>query len=78
MPNSRDNGTTHGISVVKENEWVLDNLGDLYRDQGQLDNAKAMYERALQGYEKALGPEHTSTLDIINNLGNLPGPGPAR
>jgi tetratricopeptide (TPR) repeat protein len=30
-----------------------------------------MYQRALQGYEKALGPEHTSTLDTIIYLGNL-------
>jgi Tfp pilus assembly protein PilF len=30
-----------------------------------------MFERALQGYEKALGPEHTSTLNTVNNLGNL-------
>lgn len=27
--------------------------------------------RALQGYEKAWGPEHTSTLNTVNNLGNL-------
>jgi hypothetical protein len=30
-----------------------------------------MYKRALAGCEKVLGPEHTSTLDIINNLGVL-------
>ena len=30
-----------------------------------------MYERALRGYEKALGPEHTSTLSTVNNLGIL-------
>jgi tetratricopeptide (TPR) repeat protein len=30
-----------------------------------------MYQRALQGYEKAWGPEHTSTLDTVNNLGGL-------
>jgi tetratricopeptide (TPR) repeat protein len=30
-----------------------------------------MYQRALQGYEKARGPEHTSTLGTVNNLGNL-------
>ena len=30
-----------------------------------------MYRRALDGYEKALGPDHTSTLDTVNNLGNL-------
>jgi tetratricopeptide (TPR) repeat protein len=30
-----------------------------------------MYIRALQGYEEALGPDHTSTLDTVNNLGLL-------
>ena len=30
-----------------------------------------MYQRALQGKEKALGPGHTSTLDTVHNLGLL-------
>jgi Tfp pilus assembly protein PilF len=30
-----------------------------------------MYQQALQGYEKAWGPEHTSTLDTVNNLAAL-------
>jgi hypothetical protein len=30
-----------------------------------------MYNHALAGYEKALGPEHTSTLLTVNNLGAL-------
>jgi tetratricopeptide (TPR) repeat protein len=30
-----------------------------------------MYQRALQGNEKAWGPDHTSTLDTVNNLGLL-------
>ena len=30
-----------------------------------------MYRRALAGYEKALGPDHTSTLSTVNNLGTL-------
>jgi tetratricopeptide (TPR) repeat protein len=30
-----------------------------------------MYERALQGFEKALGPEHISTLNTVNSLGSL-------
>ncbi|KAJ6002320.1 hypothetical protein N7499_001813 [Penicillium canescens] len=27
--------------------------------------------RALAGYQKALGPDHTSTLNTVNNLRNL-------
>jgi Tetratricopeptide repeat len=30
-----------------------------------------MYDRALAGYEKALGPEHTSTLGTVHGLGVL-------
>jgi tetratricopeptide (TPR) repeat protein len=44
-------------------------LGDLYKDQGKLDEAEQMYERALRGKEEALGP--TSTLGTVNNLGLL-------
>jgi tetratricopeptide (TPR) repeat protein len=32
-----------------------------------------MLQRALAGYEKVLGPDHTSTLDTVNNLGLLYG-----
>ncbi|KAG4427572.1 hypothetical protein IFR05_016945, partial [Cadophora sp. M221] len=47
------------------------NLGLLYADQGKLVEAEQMYQRALQGYEKAWGPDHTSTLSMVNNLGVL-------
>jgi tetratricopeptide (TPR) repeat protein len=47
----------------------LDRL--LYSNWGKLDEAEKMYQRALQGKEKALGPKHTSTLSTVNNLGNL-------
>jgi tetratricopeptide (TPR) repeat protein len=46
-------------------------LGDLYFGQGKLQEAEEMYQRALAGKEKALSPDHTSTLDTVNNLGNL-------
>jgi tetratricopeptide (TPR) repeat protein len=63
--------STKGISVTEGDEWILDNLGTLYSDQGRLAEAEAIYERALQGYEKALGPDHTSTLGTVVNLGTL-------
>ncbi len=47
------------------------NLGSLCRAQGKLTEADSMYQRALIGREKALGRDHTSTLDTVNNLGNL-------
>jgi hypothetical protein len=33
--------------------------------------AEQMYERALAGRQETLGPDHTSTLSTINNLGNI-------
>ena len=30
-----------------------------------------MFQRALTGHEKALGPEHTSTLIMVHSLGLL-------
>lgn len=51
--------------------WAMHRLGDLLSRQGKLDKAERMYQRALAGKEKALGPDHTSTLNTVNNLGNL-------
>jgi tetratricopeptide (TPR) repeat protein len=45
--------------------------GNLYRDQGNLEEAAQIYQRAIASYTKALGPEHASTIDTINTLGNL-------
>jgi hypothetical protein len=53
---------------------TVNNLANLYRDQGKPANAEQIYVRALAGYEKALGPDHTLTLDTVNNLGGLPLP----
>jgi tetratricopeptide (TPR) repeat protein len=50
--------------------WVLHNLGDLLSEEDRTE-AEAMYQRALQGKEKARGPGHTLTLRTVNNLGNL-------
>jgi tetratricopeptide (TPR) repeat protein len=51
--------------------WVYHKLGLLYADQCKLAEAEQMYQRALQGFEKALGAEHTLTLQAVNNLGAL-------
>ncbi|CAG9952144.1 unnamed protein product [Clonostachys rosea f. rosea IK726] len=52
-------------------DWAFSNLGNLYFDQGKMQEAEEMYLRALRGKEKAWGPDHTSTLDTVNNLGSL-------
>jgi tetratricopeptide (TPR) repeat protein len=49
----------------------LHNFRDAYAHQIRLDEVEKMYQRALQGFEKAWGLEHTSTLDTVNNLGIL-------
>ncbi|KAN0080638.1 hypothetical protein V8E54_003842 [Elaphomyces granulatus] len=50
-------------------------LGILYKKRGRLDDAEKMYQRALQGYEKAVGLENVAryqpALMTISNLGNL-------
>ena len=56
---------------------VGEQLADLIRtaillgDQGELEEAKAMYEHALAGYEKSLGINHPDTLDTIHNFAAL-------
>ncbi|KAJ9480820.1 hypothetical protein VN97_g12706 [Penicillium thymicola] len=46
-------------------------IANLLRDQLLFLAGEQMYQRALAGYEKALGPDHTSTLNTIHNLGVL-------
>jgi tetratricopeptide (TPR) repeat protein len=50
---------------------AFNGLGIVYSDQGELKKAEEMYQQALAGYEKALGPDHTSALNTVNNRGNL-------
>jgi hypothetical protein len=48
-------------------------IAGLERFWDRYKKAAQMYLRALAGREKALGPDHTSTLDTIHNLDNLYG-----
>lgn len=61
-----------GLHRLESAEAVdaLHNLGLLYADQGKHGEAEKMYRRALDGTEKAWGPDHTSTLKTVNNLGS--------
>ncbi|KAI3318521.1 hypothetical protein HD806DRAFT_540135 [Xylariaceae sp. AK1471] len=60
-----------GIELDDADEWLYGALGLLYADQGRYADAEEMCERALRGNEKALGPQHESTLRTVNNLGML-------
>ena len=57
--------------ITRRHSTTVNNLGNLYSDQGRLEEAEAIYRRALDGKEKALGPDHTSTLETVDNLGVL-------
>jgi tetratricopeptide (TPR) repeat protein len=52
-------------------EHHLHRFGSVFGNQGQPNEAEKKNQRALQGIEKAWGPEHTSTLNTVNNLGLL-------
>jgi tetratricopeptide (TPR) repeat protein len=62
---------------IEENglSWQLYNLGYLFSGQNRFQEAEAMYQRALQGYEKALGSDavqtYPSALNTMENLGDL-------
>ena len=49
----------------------MSNLGGLLEACGKLDEAEALYRRALEGMERVLGPDHSDTLTSVNNLGLL-------
>lgn len=55
---SAEGGSDRDVDEGEERETVLDAvhmLGVLYADQGRLGEAEKMYQRALRGYEEALG-----------------------
>jgi CHAT domain-containing protein/Tfp pilus assembly protein PilF len=47
---------------------ALNNLGNLYKDKGDLATAEQLYQRALKIREKVLGPEHPDVAQSLNNL----------
>ncbi|KAL2870888.1 TPR-like protein [Aspergillus lucknowensis] len=49
----------------------IGSIAILLQKQVQFVAAEEMYQRALAGCEKALGPDHISTLGAVHNLGNL-------
>ncbi|KAH7303005.1 hypothetical protein BKA65DRAFT_240068 [Rhexocercosporidium sp. MPI-PUGE-AT-0058] len=61
----------NGLATESGIAWACHSLGLLYANQGKLDEAEKMYQRALQGKEKAWGLDHISTLRTVNNLGLL-------
>ena len=47
---------------------VVAGVGLVDSSSSKLEDAKKLYERALSGQERLLGPNHADTLMTINNL----------
>ena len=50
---------------------TLNNLGNVLRDQGDLEQAKDYHERALAIREEKLGSHHIDVATTLNNLANV-------
>ena len=49
----------------------LNNLAELYRDQGHYAEAEPLFKRSLAIVEKALGPEHPNVAQGLENYAAL-------
>ncbi|KAJ5651366.1 uncharacterized protein N7484_005089 [Penicillium longicatenatum] len=58
-------------NFVRRRKWSNSDIAATSRNQGKLKDAEEMYRRALLGKEKALGPDDSSTLNTVHNLGLL-------
>ena len=47
--------------------YVIEEFGILYSDPGKLKEAEEMCQGVLVGYEIALGLDHTSAINTVNN-----------
>jgi len=59
------------VAPVQDHPRVAEtcsNLAILYNQQGAADDALPLYERALQIYEKAYGPNHSDVAHTLTDL----------
>jgi len=54
-----------------ETAWIANSFGHFLADQGRLAEAEPFFQRAVQHWEIALGPDHTSTLSALQALGTI-------
>jgi len=59
------------ISNRKSQTYGLNNLADLYQDQGNYAQALPLYQRSLAIWEKALGLDHPTVATSLSNLAIL-------
>ena len=57
-----------GAISINGRSGALHCLGYLFAQQGKYDDSEKMYQQAIRGKEKELGPEHSSTLDTLDEL----------
>jgi tetratricopeptide (TPR) repeat protein len=50
---------------------AVNDLANVYQEYSRLAEAKALYDRVLQGQEKVLGPDHNSTLDTFYSRADI-------
>ena len=50
---------------------TLNNLAELYKEEGRYGDAEPLYKRALATWKKALGPNHPDVAQSLNNLADL-------
>ncbi|KAK4031227.1 hypothetical protein C8A01DRAFT_21525, partial [Parachaetomium inaequale] len=50
---------------------TVNNLGILYSDQGRLEEAEAVFQRALSGFQAVLGPSHPKSELVARNIHSL-------
>src|SRR6266700_142339 len=55
--------------VSPEATNFLSFVGNYLRERGQYTEAESLYQRALQIWEQELGPRHSATASILQNLG---------
>ncbi len=49
----------------------MNNLANLYKNQGKYEEAEPLYIQALEIVERVLGENHPNTVTIRNNLEDL-------
>lgn len=47
---------------------TVNNMAILRYDQGQFEAAKALYQRAYEGYHLSLGHDHPTTVSVRENM----------
>ena len=50
---------------------TLGDLAELYTDQARYAEAEDLFLLALEILEQAMGPEHVSVADVLENYGSL-------